>query len=884
MPRPVTCFTTGLVVGGLLATLFADTSRVALLAGPSAPQSPGAARWRAGGGRRPTALHGAAGTPAHSDPSAWVGAAAVPPPPPPLSAAAEAVAAAAAGTAAAAGAGPRQHMRLPRRRGARPRRRAVEYASVGRVRPLPTAVDLDAPGEFRRVAQLRSWKREIILFTADANMAGWGYHWVAQLRKMGYEHWVMLADAEPTCTSINEQWEPMVRAFAEERLSCAWSSAPRAHPGWAQWRASRKVGGMDTYDKIYLFWCTRWWVALNLLREGSNVLSLDIDAVLLRDVYPLLRAPPLALQDVIITINADNSQSLNCGFVYFNLDAAAARAGEFRSAEAGWPRSRCGESGGGGGGGGLPSPGGRGDVAAAEWVARLMWERVLLFLDVNRRDYSAPPKREVLWEQDVWNDLVKSLELQRRVFPWAVGYGHDSDLWPALGYQRVVIERRGRGGGGHMEKWVAWAKRTEGASPPWDPPDDELNARAFYKHDLGSPLRTLDLCSPRNASAGAAAPVPAGTTSGIPLGLPSARPLRPGRLMVAPTWLASLGNDPEEGWAAAEPPGFAYLHLTNMWHCFPHMCWSKAGRLFWLRAHGFWDARLDALGLTPRGTPFEVHGAAQPLASAAPNPNPTTRVLALPPAAHDAVVRLTPYAADGTRASSADRGHALRSAMALIHNLVVVAALVGRRPAMPTWPCEFVRQMQPPAQYSASDRARFGVAHPIVLAEGRPGAPTCHLSPGTWRPGGPDQCYHNWAMADFDFRAFLSTPPLAGQPNGSLTLERPPLPAYNASGGVGGEGDLDVGALRKLCRAAGAQAGAAVLVLEGLLPARDYLIDLPGIQAAEFHTERHRIATGRPRWHSLLQPELLRQLADDCPGAATFRRFRLACCGYFLAE
>ena len=42
MPRPVTCFATGLVVGGLLATLFADTSRVALLAGPSAPQSPSA--------------------------------------------------------------------------------------------------------------------------------------------------------------------------------------------------------------------------------------------------------------------------------------------------------------------------------------------------------------------------------------------------------------------------------------------------------------------------------------------------------------------------------------------------------------------------------------------------------------------------------------------------------------------------------------------------------------------------------------------------------------------------------------------------------------------------------------------------------------------------
>jgi hypothetical protein len=57
--------------------------------------------------------------------------------------------------------------------------------------------------------------------------------------------------------------------------------------------------------------------------------------------------------------------------------------------------------------------------------------------------------REVLWEQDAWNDLAKSLELNRRVFPWAVGYGKDSDLWPLLGYKRTVI-----GGMLHQEKWV----------------------------------------------------------------------------------------------------------------------------------------------------------------------------------------------------------------------------------------------------------------------------------------------------------------------------------------------------------------------------------------------------------------------------------------------
>ena len=66
----------------------------------------------------------------------------------------------------------------------------------------------------------------------------------------------------------------------------------------------------------------------------------------------------------------------------------------------------------------------------------------------------------------------------------------------------------------------------------------------------------------------------------------SQAPLRAGRLAVAPLWLTSLGIDPEESWAAATPPPYAYLHLTNMWKCFPHPCWSKAGRLFWLRAHG----------------------------------------------------------------------------------------------------------------------------------------------------------------------------------------------------------------------------------------------------------------------------------------------------------
>ena len=77
---------------------------------------------------------------------------------------------------------------------------------------------------------------------------------------------------------------------------------------------------------VYILWATRWWVALKLLRQGLNVLSLDVDAVLLSDVYQLLRSPPLSAQDVVITRNDDGSQSLNCGFVYFNRDAPRSAA------------------------------------------------------------------------------------------------------------------------------------------------------------------------------------------------------------------------------------------------------------------------------------------------------------------------------------------------------------------------------------------------------------------------------------------------------------------------------------------------------------------------------------------------------------------------------
>lgn len=285
-----------------------------------------------------------------------------------------------------------------------PAGRSKDYTSLGTIGPLPSVVDIAAPGMARHVAQTRSYKGELIMFTSDSQMGGWAYHWVHQMRRMGYEHWMILADQAKTCDTLQEGWKPMMSGYQEELLSCTWSSYPRSHPGWTQWTDKRR--GPDSMHNVYILWSTRWWVAWQLLQQGTNVLSLDVDAVLMTDIYALLRSPPLVHQDVIITRNSDASQSLNCGFVYFNRQARTGAPAMHQQSAA----KKCGAA-----------HGADGAVPAAEWVARAMWDRTQLFLEIDRPSLSKSPAREVLWEQDAWNDLAKSLELNRRVFPWAVG-------------------------------------------------------------------------------------------------------------------------------------------------------------------------------------------------------------------------------------------------------------------------------------------------------------------------------------------------------------------------------------------------------------------------------------------------------------------------------
>ena len=141
---------------------------------------------------------------------------------------------------------------------------------------------------------------------------------------------------------------------------------------------------------------------------------------------------------------------------------------------------------------------------------------------------------------------------------------------------------------------------------------------------LRLPLLTLPLCAPYDAAAAQrlayaessqraarAHQTPAGGDAqeqrGLPLSVAAAagRAMQHGSLAIAPTWLASLSGEPEDSWIGAAPSFSAYVHLTSVWRCFPHPCWSHTGRLFTARVSGLWDERLDALNVTPSGRPYE---------------------------------------------------------------------------------------------------------------------------------------------------------------------------------------------------------------------------------------------------------------------------------------
>ena len=393
----------------------------------------------------------------------------------------------------------------------------------------------------------------------------------------------------------------------------------------------------------------------------------------------------------------------------------------------------------------------------------------------------------------------------------------------------------------------------------------------------------------------------------------------PSILLPEPSWLVSQGERPGVDWAVATPPQAAYVHLVNMWRCFgqdhcytkhnyyirlqpplhtvtasltcgyslPYMrsqdhCYTKHNKRWWLRANGLWDSRLDALPAAPRAAP----SVAPPGAPPPGNGSESRRLLAVAP---ELVRRV---------ASAGQFIHLHR----LLHNLLTLAPLLGRTALLPELPCAFFRRASRRAHRASrhANASRLGVSLNDVLVIGRTAASArCFVF-----PGGLD-CAEGQVLHPFEISPVISPviSPIeiaksevatahtahtahtgdardgSGARAAAAEAAAAAAPRLRYGGGMppGGDGayaPASLAALGATCRAAATQRGAPLLLLHGLDPLGDTVVDsaqpLPPRASAEFVS----VLSGRAN----------QALAPDCSGTQAWRALGKRCPFYFLRE
>ena len=479
------------------------------------------------------------------------------------------------------------------------------------------------------------------------------------------------------------------------------------------------------------------------------------------------------------------------------------------------------------------------------------------------------PATAVFWDAHVWCDVLRSVEDDRPAFPWGFGHAGRSEVWQRrLGYRRAQFS----------DKFIRMRSRTRAQhSSPYAPPDEphasEWAALATRGHRLGY----MPLCAPRRYRVWGDSPrARQAAARGGGRGC-----LRSGSLLLAPPWLVSQGERPGVDWAVAAPPQAAYMHLVNMWRCFGQdHCYTKHNKRWWLRANGLWDRRLDALPAAPRAVP-----------SGAPSPGNGSEARPLLAVAPELVRRV---------ASAGQFVHLHR----LLHNLLTLAPLLGRVALLPELPCAFFRRASRRAHRASrhANASRLGVSLNDVLVVGR----TADRARCFVFPGGLDcaegQVVHPFEVApvrspvegaepevatahtphtgdsrDGSGAAAAAAEAAAGAAAGAAAEAAPRL-RYGGAAPPGGDGayaPASLAALGATCRAAAAQRGAPLLLLHGLDPLGDTVVDsarpLPPRASAEFVS----VLSGRAGKQAL---------AAGCAGTQAWRALGRRCPFYFLRE
>jgi hypothetical protein len=77
------------------------------------------------------------------------------------------------------------------------------------------AGDLESPGQLERVANLRSWNKEIIFTSVNAVGTKLAINWVLSLRAQGIDHVFVITDSPAHCKAM---------FYSDARISCGWTS------------------------------------------------------------------------------------------------------------------------------------------------------------------------------------------------------------------------------------------------------------------------------------------------------------------------------------------------------------------------------------------------------------------------------------------------------------------------------------------------------------------------------------------------------------------------------------------------------------------------------------------------------------------------------------
>ena len=243
-----------------------------------------------------------------------------------------------------------------------------EWRSIGQVMPI-NGMDLDFPGNLKVAAERRSFRKEIILFVSNRGGNHLAANTVANLRKLGFEHYILITNTAETCYDLLKgPWG----------VDCGWTSFLQSR---AKQMGTFQVTAEEQATPFRLWW-VRFHYMERLVGMGYNPMYVDTDVRFEMNPYPLLKSPPFDKFTLFAQDENGHPGGLNIGCVY------AQNAPEF---------------------------------GVTRWVLNETVSRMLRIIDTEPplqkwNGQVAAGAKETLWDQHIFNDVVETAVSGKPVF------------------------------------------------------------------------------------------------------------------------------------------------------------------------------------------------------------------------------------------------------------------------------------------------------------------------------------------------------------------------------------------------------------------------------------------------------------------------------------